>query len=113
VVTIRGLGEVMAGGQLVPDGAIGLGRVHRRTSLTFLLWPAEGLVQSNCIWRRSTLTWRSTAQDRESEPANPDLGGSHSGRATTYQPSLPEQAIRQRNGADGIGYLVDFRVLPN
>ena len=37
----------MAGEQLVRDGVIGLGRVLRRTCLTFLLLPAERMVQGN------------------------------------------------------------------
>ncbi len=50
---VRARGE-MAGEQPVPDGVIGLERVRRRTCLTFLLLPAEGLVQSNCVCAAST-----------------------------------------------------------
>jgi hypothetical protein len=46
---IQAPGEEMAGEQPVQDGVIGLGRVPRKTCLTFLLLPAEGMVQSNCV----------------------------------------------------------------
>src|SRR5918997_895502 len=46
---IQAPGEEMAGERPVPDEVIGRGRVPRKTCLTFLLLPAEGMVQSNCV----------------------------------------------------------------